>query len=128
MMILSTSRARAEPSRDRDLRTAARSARDVAVERKGRETMRNPVALSLALALAVGTASAQQATPPQRLRGTVEAVDGQMLMVKSREGPTLHVSLTDKTSYSGIVKASLSDIKPDKFVGIASMPQADGTQ
>ena len=89
--------------------------------------MRNLVAFSMALALVAGTAAAQQAAQPQRLRGTVDAVDGQMLMLKSRDGGMVHVNLTDKTGYTGVVKASLDDIKPDKFVGIASMPQADGS-
>src|SRR5260370_33901256 len=34
----------------------------------------------------------------------------------------------DSAAVVGIVKASLSDIKPGAFVGVTGMPQADGSQ
>jgi hypothetical protein len=36
--------------------------------------------------------------------------------------------MADNVAVRGIVKASLSDIKPDSFIGVTGMPQADGTQ
>jgi hypothetical protein len=90
--------------------------------------MRKLTTLSLALVLVAGAAVAQQAPPPQRLRGSIDAIDGQMLMLKSREGQMIHINVTDNTPLVGVVKASLADVKKDKFVGVASMPQADGTQ
>jgi len=81
-----------------------------------------------ALLLATATSYAQQ-TPPVRVRGTVEAVDGAVLTVKSRDGQTTHkVKLTDNAAVRGIVKATLSDIKPNSFIGVTGMPQADGSQ
>jgi hypothetical protein len=77
----------------------------------------------LALSLA-GTALAQQ---PGRIRGQIVQADGAMLSVKTREGAMLKVKVADDVRVSALVKASLADIKQDSFIGIAGMPQADGS-
>jgi hypothetical protein len=85
-------------------------------------------AAALALVVAASTSFAQQ---PQtvRVRGTVEAADGPMLTVKGRDGQTTYkVKMADNVSVRGIVKASLSDIKDNSFIGVTGMPQADGSQ
>jgi hypothetical protein len=83
---------------------------------------------SFALLLATSTSFAQQ-QPQVRVRGTVEAVDGPMLTVKSRDGQTTYnVKLTDNAAVRGIIKASLTDIKDNSFIGVTGMPQADGSQ
>src|SRR6202165_3706637 len=64
----------------------------------------------------------------QIVRGTIERVEGQTLVVKSRDGAELKVVLDDNALIVGIVKASLSDIKPGLFLGVTGMPQADGSQ
>jgi hypothetical protein len=75
---------------------------------------------------AVSPALAQQTV---RIRGTVEAVDGSLLSVKSRDGQTTYkIKMTDNVAIRGIVKAALSDIKQNSFIGVTGMPQADGTQ
>ncbi len=85
-------------------------------------------AAALALVCATSASLAQQ-SPPVRVRGTVEAVDGPLLTVKSRDGHTMYkVKLADNTAIRDIVKASLSDIKDNSFIGVTGMPQADGTQ
>ena len=63
-----------------------------------------------------------------RVRGTIERVEGQTLMVRSREGAELKVVLADNALVVAIEKASITDIKPGSFVGVTGMPQADGTQ
>jgi Domain of unknown function (DUF5666) len=82
---------------------------------------------ALGLMLAASTSFAQQ---PQtvRVRGTVEAADGPMITVKSRDGQNYKIKLTDNAVVRGIVKAPLSDIKANSFIGVTGMPQADGTQ
>src|SRR5713101_6359827 len=81
-----------------------------------------------ALLLATSASYAQQ-TPPVRVRGTVEAVDGAVLTVKSRDGQTSYkVKLTDSAAVRGIIKAAFSDIKANSFIGVTGMPQADGSQ
>jgi hypothetical protein len=75
---------------------------------------------------AVSPALAQQTV---RIRGTVEAVDGSLLSVKSRDGQTTYkIKMTDNVAIRGIVKAALSDIKQNSYIGVTGMPQADGTQ
>src|SRR6478752_6140538 len=76
-----------------------------------------------------GVAGFAQQPAPVRVRGTVEAVDGPMLTVKSRDGQTTYkVKLTDNAAVRGIVKAPLSDIKDNSFIGVTGMPQSDGSQ
>jgi hypothetical protein len=76
-------------------------------------------------ALACGLAAAQD--KPMRIRGTIEQIDGGMMVVKSREGDTLKIKLADDGKVVALVKASLADIKPNSFVGSTAMPQADGS-
>jgi hypothetical protein len=63
-----------------------------------------------------------------RLRGTLERVDGQTFIVKTRDGQEAKVNVTDKPLFVAIVKSTVADIKPGMFVGSTGMPQADGTQ
>jgi hypothetical protein len=82
----------------------------------------------VALRLATSASFAQQPAPV-RVRGTVEAVDGPMLTVKSRDGQTSYkIKLTDNAAVRGIVKAPLTDIKDNSFIGVTGMPQSDGSQ
>jgi hypothetical protein len=63
-----------------------------------------------------------------RVRGTVEKVDGSTLTVKSREGSSFAIKVTgDKPVYTALVKAELADIKPGSYIGVTSLPQADGS-
>jgi len=89
-------------------------------------TRRLVTATAFALILSASTSFAQQAQTV-RVRGTVEAVDGPMLTVKSRDGKTTY-KVAEKGVVRGIIKASLSDIKPNSFIGVTGMPQADGSQ
>ena len=73
-------------------------------------------------------ASATWAEDTVRVRGTIERVEGKTLVVKSRDGGEVKVVPADNAPVVGIVKASLSDIKPGSFVGVTGMPQADGSQ
>ena len=77
------------------------------------------------LLAAVGVASAQQTV---RVRGTIEKVDGDKLVVKSDDGAAMTLMLPANVQVVGVVKATLADIKTGDFVGSAAMPQADGSQ
>lgn len=83
--------------------------------------------LGLAVLLGAAIAEAQE-SPPVRVRGTIEQVDGPNLVVKSRDGAELKVVLTDNALVVAIAKASLADVKRGAFVGVTGMPQPDGTQ
>lgn len=67
------------------------------------------------------------AQQPGRIRGQIEKIDGAIFSVKTREGATLNVKLADGARVSALVKASMADIKDDSFIGVAGMPQADGS-
>ena len=84
-------------------------------------------ALAAALALAAASASTAWAQQPGRIRGEIEKADGANLTVKTRDGATLDVKVADDARVSGLVKATLADIKDDTFIGIAGLPQADGS-
>jgi hypothetical protein len=86
-------------------------------------------AAGFALLLATSVTFAQQQSPTVRVRGTIEGVDGPMLTVKSRDGQTTYrVKMADNVAVRGVIKASLSDIKQNSFIGVTGMPQADGSQ
>jgi hypothetical protein len=82
---------------------------------------------SLTLLSMVAFADAQQ-PPTVRIRGTIEAVDGATLSIKSRDGADVKVRLTDNAAVFGVVKTELSEIKPGSYIGVTAMPEPDGTQ
>ena len=80
-----------------------------------------------AAAIVLLFATAASAQQPGRIRGQIEKADGGMLSLKTRDGTMLNVKVADDARISGLVKASLGDIKNDSFIGIAGMPQPDGS-
>ena len=76
----------------------------------------------------LGMAATTWAQESVRVRGTIERVEGPILLVKARDGAELKVSLTDNTVVVALVKASFADIKPGTFVGVTGLPQPDGSQ
>jgi hypothetical protein len=79
------------------------------------------------MSVLVTTASAQQ-PPTVRIRGTIVAVDGNMLSIKTREGTDVKVKTTDDLTVIGIAKSSLADIKENSYIGVSAMPEPDGSQ
>ena len=77
---------------------------------------------------ALSTASAFAQTPEVvRVRGEVVSFDGtSTLVVKSRTGTDVTVHLGDPLRLVGVVKASVSDIKPGVFIGTTTV-QKDGS-
>ncbi|HTO62110.1 MAG TPA: hypothetical protein VMM15_12740, partial [Bradyrhizobium sp.] len=76
----------------------------------------------------LGTAAWAQQAPMTRIRGTIEAVDGPVLSIKSREGTDMKVRMTDNVAVFAVVKTSLSEIKEGSYIGVTAMPEPDGTQ
>jgi hypothetical protein len=89
-------------------------------------TRRTFGASSLALMLA-GSASYAQQPAPVRVRGTVASADGNVVMVKSRDGADLKLVLKDNATVRAVIPAKITDIKAGTAVGITSAPQADGS-
>jgi hypothetical protein len=76
----------------------------------------------------LAVAQAPPANPPVRVRATVEKVDGNKVMVKLNNGENAMIVMPDNARVLGVEKAALGDVKVGNYVGISSMPQADGTQ
>ncbi len=77
--------------------------------------------------LSVLPASGQDAAP-KRLRGAIESVDGQTLSIKPADGAVFALKLTDGAKIVGAVKASLAEVKPGSYVGVANQVDAEGKQ
>jgi hypothetical protein len=83
------------------------------------------VALGLSASLAtISVVDAQSARV--RVRGTITSLEGSVLNVKTREGTMTAITLNSGLMVSTVVNASLDDIKPGDYVGVASVPKADG--
>jgi len=78
--------------------------------------------LALLFLLLATTASFAQA--PTRVRGTITALDGDVLSVKSREGKDLKLHLASNVGVTTAKKSSLEDLK-GKYVGVTAV-QKDG--
>lgn len=78
----------------------------------------------LGLAFVAQIATAQ--TTPVRIRGTITALEGNVLAVKTREGENIRINLPDKVSVSAAKTITMADIKPGDFVGTATMKNPQG--
>jgi hypothetical protein len=83
-------------------------------------------AVALAAFIGIGVLSTAHAAESVRVRGTVVGLDGSTLTVKTREGPNAALTLKPGWKVAGVAKASVEDIKPGDFVGIASLPTTSG--
>lgn len=87
-------------------------------------TIRIAAALA-ALALVATAADAQD--KPLRIRGTITAIDGNVVSVKSRDGQGLKINLTDDAGVQVARTIKFEDIKQGDYVGATTQKQADGT-
>jgi hypothetical protein len=81
------------------------------------------IALATAFVFAIVPALAQNA-PVASARATIETVsaDGATLGVKTRAGEERTIRVSPKTRYALVIPATLADVKPGSFVGVAAMP------
>ena len=86
------------------------------------------IVASVGLFMVFALAMADAQDRPVRVRGVIERVEGDIYVVKAREGNELKLTLAPNAGVSAIVKATLADAKVGSYVGIATLPQADGTQ
>src|SRR6185437_489277 len=87
------------------------------------KTIRGVLAGALIAALC-----ASAAAQTQRVKGTIEKVDGNVLTVKTAQGAQERIALADNANIVAVVRASMADIKEGTFLGSAAMPQPDGSQ
>jgi hypothetical protein len=91
-----------------------------------RSTLLRPLVIVAVVAASSICAIAQQSPVPSRVRGTIEAVDGDVLAVKSRGGEDFKLHMTADMRVAGIVKIALADIKVGSFIGATTVPGPDG--
>ena len=80
------------------------------------------------IALIVALAAPAAAQESVRVRGAIERVEGDLYVIKTRAGAEVKVKLPDNVMVVALTKASLADIKQGSYVGVAGMPQPDGSQ
>ncbi|SHN67561.1 hypothetical protein SAMN05444170_1213 [Bradyrhizobium erythrophlei] len=95
---------------------------------KSRSTLARPLIAAAMVAASVLGAIAQQPPTPTRVRGTIEGVDGDLIMVKSRSGEDVKLHMSADMKVVGIVKIALADIKLGSFIGTTTVPGPDGQQ
>src|SRR5260370_14926547 len=84
---------------------------------------------ALATAVTISAALAQQPQPQtQRVSGTIERVDGNMIYGKGPDGGAITLKLADNAAITAVLKATFADIKPGDYVGTGGGAQADGSQ
>ena len=96
------------------------------LQRKLRQLVLVASATMIAATATLSVSSAQQ--PPVRVRGEIVKVDGNTLLIKGRDGADVTVKLSDNARVSGVVKATLADIKAGSYIGTSALPQPDGSQ
>jgi hypothetical protein len=92
-----------------------------------RSTLIRPLVIIAVVAASSFYAIAQQPPVPSRVRGTIEAVDGDVLAVKSRGGEDFKLHMAGDMRVVGIVKIPLADIKVGSFIGVTTVPGPDGS-
>ena len=80
--------------------------------------------LAIALTLAASVASAQP--PPARVRGVIQAVEGQTLVVTTPSDDVVRLALTDMTGINGLEKRSMADITENTFIGTTAVKDRNG--
>ena len=81
--------------------------------------------IAVGVAVATPIAWAQETV---RVRGVIDRVDGETYIVKARDGAELKLKLAPNATVVALIKASLADIKQGSYIGVAGMPQSDGSQ
>lgn len=80
----------------------------------------------LALLILVFFSSLAIAQAPTRVRGTITALEGDVLSVKSRDAKDVKIHLTSDAQVVTTKKATMADFKPGSYVGVTSLKGPDG--
>src|SRR5690349_6829222 len=101
--------------------------RRISVFATRRQTTTTETAMrTLALALLAFFACAALAQAPVRVRGTITALNGDVLAVKTREGRDVNLNLTPDAAVVVTKKVSAEEFKPGSYVGVTSVKGPDG--
>ena len=80
----------------------------------------------LALLLLAFACTAAWAQTNVRVRGTISALDGDVLKVKSRDGRDIQLHLTPDAQVVTAKKTTLAEMGPNAYVGVTSVKGPDG--
>lgn len=61
----------------------------------------------------------------ERVRGTIKALDGNTLVVDTREGDTARITLAPNYTVGAVIPATMADAKPGTFIGAAATGPKD---
>jgi hypothetical protein len=78
------------------------------------------------LSLLVTTSIAVAQPPPARVRGVIQSLEGQTLVVTTPNDGVVRLALTDMTGINGVEKKSLADIGENTFIGTTAIKNRDG--
>jgi hypothetical protein len=78
----------------------------------------------LTLLLAASAGSAQE--PPARVRGVIQALEGQTLVVATPSDGVVRLALTAMTGINGLERRSLADITANTFIGTTAVKDRKG--
>jgi hypothetical protein len=92
------------------------------IQRRNGKTIIAVAAAALALLLIEPKASAQE-----RIRGTIESLSEGVYSIRTRDAKLVKLRLARTASVAASIKSTLSDIRPGVYIGVAALPQADGT-
>lgn len=90
-------------------------------------TRRSLACLALAAAVCLPAAAGAQQAQPVRVRGAIESLDGRVLTVKTREGPSVKITLAENFAVRNVKAVELGTVSTGSYIGTAAMKQADGT-
>ena len=85
------------------------------------KTRLSTVALVLAACIATSISAFAEDTPA-RVRGTLQKLDGNNLIIATKSGKEANVPIKDGAPVIAVTKGAMSDIKSNTFVGITAMP------
>ncbi len=68
-----------------------------------------------------------QGGTPTRVRGTVDRLEGQTLVIRNPAGQPVSVAMAPNVTVSGVVRRGLADIKAGDLIASTSMRQPDGS-
>jgi len=76
----------------------------------------------------IASAAFAQSAPTTGVRGAVLSISGDNLVIKTNRGAEQAIKLDKDTRFGAISIAKIEDIKPGSYIGVAGIPQPDGSQ
>lgn len=84
------------------------------------------ISLSALALVLVTTATVNAQAPPVRVRGVIQSLEGQTLVVATPSDGVVRLALTDATGINGVEKRSVADITDNVFIGTTAVKNRDG--